>query len=134
MPMTDTATMSSMTVSVSRRIRSCVDTAGPTRASTPSRKAVSVPITTPHPRASSPPGLIARKIAAGTSIPPMPATRGTASRLRSVSSPTASSRRTSRPITKKKTTISPSLTQWWRSIEIPRPPSSMLSSVCHRSS
>ena len=60
MPMTDTATMSSMTVRVSRKTRSWVDTAGPTIASAPSRNAVSVPITAPQPAAASPPGLIAR--------------------------------------------------------------------------
>ena len=52
--------MSSITVRVSRKIRSWVDTAGPTSASMPSRKAVSVPITIPHPALASPPGLSRR--------------------------------------------------------------------------
>jgi hypothetical protein len=52
--------MSSMTVSVSRKIRSCVEKVGPTTASAPSMKAVSVPMTMPHPFAASPEGLRAR--------------------------------------------------------------------------
>ena len=66
-------------------------------------------------------------------MPPTPATRGTVSRLRSVSSPTENSRRTSSPTTKKKTTINPSLTQWWRSIVMPWSASRTESSACQRS-
>ena len=125
--------MSSMTVSVSRKIRSWVETAGPTSAITPSRNAVSVPMTAPHPAAASPDGLSARKIAAGTSMPMTPATSGTTTRLRSTSSPMANSLRTSRPMTKKNTTIRPSLIQWCRSIVRPPSPNLIDSSVCHRS-
>jgi len=58
--MTDTATMSSITVRVRRKTRSWVEMAGPTRARVPSRKAVSVPITTPQPADASPPGTMSR--------------------------------------------------------------------------
>ena len=66
---------------------------------------------------------------AGTSIPPTPAITGTAIRRRSVSSPIAISRLTSRPITKKNRAISTSSTQWRRSSEIDQSPSVKLSSV-----
>ena len=58
--MTVTATMSSMTVMASRKIRSWVVKRGPTMASAPSRNAVSVPMTMPQPPAASGPGAISR--------------------------------------------------------------------------
>ncbi len=82
---------------VSRNSRSWVDSRGPTIASAPSTKAVSVPITTPHPAAAGPRPLTARYTSAGTAEPSTPATSGTTMRRRSVSSPSDSSRRTSRP-------------------------------------
>ena len=78
-------------------------------ASAPIRKAVSVEITTPHARASSPDELIRRKISAGTTRPAMAASTGTAARARSVSSPMVNSAITSRPTMKKKNVINPSL-------------------------
>jgi hypothetical protein len=84
----------------------------PSSARQPTTKAMSVAIGMPQPRAAAVPVVIAMKIAAGTTIPPIAATAGNAARLGSLSSPTASSRFTSRPTTKKKTAISPSLTQW----------------------
>ena len=64
-------------------------------------------------------------------MPPSPATRGTRTRRRLVSSPTENSRRTSRPITKKNSAIAPSLTQWRRSMAIPMSPTCTDTGVCH---
>ncbi len=80
-------------------------------ASAPTRKAVSVEITTPQARASSPLGLSSRKISAGTISPASAASTGTAARERSVSSPMANWLLTSSPTTKKKNVISASLTR-----------------------
>ena len=88
----------------------------------PSAKAVSVDIATPQPWAESVPPLIARKIATGTIIPPIPASTGSARRRRSRSSPTSNSRRTSSPTTRKKKVIRPLLTQSRRLWEMPEPP------------
>ena len=55
-PITLTATMSSITVSMRRKTLSWVGQIGPTSASAPRRKAVSVPMTTPQPWAASPSG------------------------------------------------------------------------------
>ncbi len=103
--------MSSTTATVSMNARSRSGNRGPTSASTPSAKAVSVDIATPQPWAAGPPPLKARKIATGTSIPPLPATSGRATRRRSRSSPMSNSRRASSPITKKKNVIRPLFSQ-----------------------
>ena len=79
-------------------------------ASAPTRNAVSVEITTPQARASSPDWLNSRKMMAGRIRPAIAATTGTAARARSVSSPMVNSLVTSRPTMKKKNAISPSLT------------------------
>jgi hypothetical protein len=119
---------------VSRKTRSWVGQLGPTIASAPSRNAVSVPITTPHPRAASPLGLTARNSSAGTTIPHSAATAGTITRRRSVSSPIESSRRTSSPITKKNSAISASLTQCPRSSASTWSPTPIIAIVCHSDS
>lgn len=62
-------------------------------------------------------------MAIGTSIPLAPATTGSASRLRSRSSPMSNSRRASSPTTRKNRVISPLLTHSRRSREIPCEPS-----------
>jgi hypothetical protein len=67
-------------------------------------------------------------------IPPTAATTGSATMRRSRSSPRSNSRRASRPTTKKKNVISPLLTQWPKSCEIPSPPRRIESSVCQISS
>ncbi len=72
---------------------------------------MSVDIATPQPLLDELPALIARKMAIGTSMPPMPAASGMAARERSRSSPTSNSRRASSPTTKKKSVMSPLLTQ-----------------------
>ena len=59
------------------------------------------------PAAAGSPPLIARKIRIGTSIPPSPATNGSASRRRSRRSPRSNSRRASSPTTKKNRVIRP---------------------------
>ena len=129
--MTVTATMSSITERVSRKIRSCVENRGPTRASAPRRNAVSVPMTTPQASRAGPSGLRARKIAAGTTMPASPATSGIVARRGSRSSPTETSRRTSRPMTKKNNAMTASLTQCRRSIDRVASPSRIASSVLH---
>ena len=78
-------------------------------ASAPIRNAVSVEITTPHALALSPDELIIRKISAGTARPATAASTGTAALARSVSWPMVNSAITSRPTTKKKNVINPSL-------------------------
>jgi hypothetical protein len=52
-----------------------------------------------------------KKNSAGTTMPPMAAATGSVALRNDESSPTTSSRLTSRPTTKKKITISPSLIQ-----------------------
>ena len=63
--------MSSTTASASRNNRSWSGQRGPNSASTPSTNAVSEDITMPHPCPASPPALTSRKIAMGTSMPPI---------------------------------------------------------------
>src|SRR3954468_5013097 len=62
-------------------------------------------------------------------MPPSAATSGTAARRRLRKSPITSSRLASRPTTRKKSAMSPSLTQWRRSSEMAQPPSRIESSV-----
>ena len=102
--------MSSTTARVSRNVRSRAGYLGAMIASAPTRNAVSVEITTPQARASSPEGLNNRKITAGNVSPAIAAITGTAARDRSVSSPMVNCALTSRPTMKKKNAISPSLT------------------------
>ena len=91
----------------------------PARASAPSANAVSVDIAAPQPCALGLPALNARKIAIGTSMPPSPARNGSATRLRTRSSPMSHSRRASRPTTRKNRVISPEFTNSRRSIVMP---------------
>ena len=65
----------------------------------------------------------------GTTIPPRPASSGSATRRRSRNSPRSNSRRASSPITKKKNVIRPLLIQPRRSIEIECEPSRIESVV-----
>ncbi len=96
--------------SVSKKIRSRAGYFGPITASAPTTNAVSVEITTPQACASSPDGFNSKKMTAGSTIPAIAATNGTAARARSVSSPMVSSLVTSSPTMKKKNVIRPSLT------------------------
>ncbi|CAN5469212.1 hypothetical protein BH20ACT17_BH20ACT17_02290 [soil metagenome] len=74
-------------------------------------------------------------MATGTTIPPIAAKAGIASRRRSRSSPRSISRLASSPMTRKKNVIRPSLTQWRRSVEIPLPsPTVIASFVVHSDS
>jgi hypothetical protein len=91
--------MSSPIARASRNARSCGGQAGPTSAKTPSRKAVSVEITTPQADTASFPRLNATYTSAGVTSPASAASAGTAARRRSASSPMASSRLTSSPTT-----------------------------------
>ena len=103
-----------MIAMVSRKSLAEAGTREPSRASTPSAKAVSVATGMPQPRAPSPPAFSARKMAAGTSMPPTAASAGTPALRRPRSSPVVSSRLISRPTTKKNSAMSPSLIQWRR--------------------
>jgi hypothetical protein len=58
---------------------------------------------------------------------------GSAARLGEESSPTRISRLISRPTTRKKTAISPSLIQWVKSLVREKSPNPMVSFVCHSS-
>src|SRR5262245_33102281 len=102
---------------------------GPTTASSPSAKAVSVDIATPQPCAEPRPTLQARYTAIATAIPPSPASTGSKERRRSRSSPRSSSRLASSPSTKKKNVISPLEIHARRSIERPWSPSATASVV-----
>ena len=128
------APMSSATASVTRNSRRRVPGLGPTRASRASTNAVSVDTTTPQAWAAAVPALTARKMTAGMARPAIAATIGTAARRRSVSSPMVSSRLTSRPTAKKKSAISPSLTQCLRSRTSSYGPTSTPASRCQNSS
>ncbi len=79
-------------------------------ASAPTRKAVSVEMTTPQAPAASPEGLNSKKINAGKVSPATAASTGTTARDRSVSSPMVNCALTSSPTMKKKNAIRPSLT------------------------
>ena len=68
-------------------------------------------------------------MAMGTTMPPSPARNGSATRLRTRSSPMSHSRRASRPTTRKKNAISPEFTNSRRSIAMPWPPALAVSSV-----
>src|SRR6185437_837777 len=61
-------------------------------------------------------------MATGTTIPPMPATSGSATRRRSRNSPMSNSRRASSPMMKKKNVIRPLLSQSRRVSDTPAPP------------
>ena len=107
--------MSSITATPSRKATSAVGTRRPRAASAHSAKATSVAIGMPQPREPASPPITARKIKAGRTIPPIAANTGSRAACRVESSPTSSSRFTSRPTTKKKIAIRPSLTRWRRS-------------------
>ncbi len=94
--------------------------------SAPAAKAMSVAMGIPQPCTASPPALKPRKTSAGTTMPPSAAITGRAAWRGSASSPTSSSRLSSRPTTKKKNAIRPSLIQWCRDISRRQLPMPML--------
>ena len=73
-------------------------------------------------------------MAMGTTMPPSAATTGSATRVRSRSSPRSSSRLASRPTTRKKNVMRPSLTHSRRSAVSAQSPSLNESSVVHTDS
>ena len=103
--------MSSITATPSRNATSADGTRRESRASAPRAKATSVAIGIPQPREPPLPPMTARKISAGSTIPPIAANAGSNAARRLASSPTTSSRFTSRPTTRKKMAIRPSLTR-----------------------
>ncbi len=106
---------SSTMETVSMKARSRSGKRGPTSASMPSAKAVSVDIAAPHPCAEPRPALNARKIATGTTIPPSPAAERESQPPPLAHSPMSNSRRASSPTTKKKKVIKPLFTHTRRS-------------------
>src|SRR3954447_20511142 len=126
--MMTSATKSSTIASVRSWTRSRAPP-GATRPSSASANAVSVDIAAAQPSAPEPPALRARQIATGSAIPPSAATTGIATRERSRSWPRSSSRLASRPTTRKKSVIRPSLTQPRRSIAIAWSPTRIDSTV-----
>ena len=104
--------MSSTIATAARKTLSPFGARGATIARIPSAKAMSVAIAIAHPRAAAPPPLARTKIAAGTIIPPIAAAIGRAAWRGEASSPTRASRFTSRPTSRKKTAIRPSLIHW----------------------
>jgi len=109
--MTEMAKRSSAIAIVSRKSFTPAVIRSPRRASTPIANAMSVAMGIAQPSASSPPAVSVRKIAAGSSTPPRAASTGRRATRGSRSSPVTSSRLISRPTTKKKRAIRPSLTQ-----------------------
>ena len=67
----------------------------------------------------------------GTIMPPSPISTGSASLLRTRSSPTSNSRRASSPTTRKNSAISPEFTNWRRSRVRPELPTSTDIRVAH---
>ena len=101
--------MSSTIASASRKSLSDGAIRLPSRLSTPTAIAMSVATGMPQPRLADVPAVIARKISAGTIMPPAAAIAGRAARRGSRSSPSTSSRLISSPTTKKKSVIKPLL-------------------------
>ena len=110
--MTSTASRSSTMASAARKTRRPMGMREPRMARTPSAKAMSVAMGMPQPRLASPPPTMARKMTAGTIAPPTAATIGSVARRTEASSPTSTSRLISRPTTRKKMAMRPSLIQW----------------------
>jgi hypothetical protein len=127
------APMSSTIARASTNSLSSGATRLPSRLSTPTAMAMSVAIGMPQPSTPGRPALRARKVSAGTSIPPTAAMAGSAALRGSRSSPSTSSRLISRPATKKNRVISPSFTQSRRSRSSSRPANETARWVCHRS-
>ena len=100
----------------------------------PSTSVRSAATTIGQPRPAGPLGLKAKYSRAGTTMPPTAATAGTAMARQWRSSPNFSWRLTSRPTTKKNSTISPSLTQWRRSLASSASPTWTDSLVDHSAS
>jgi hypothetical protein len=92
---------------------------------------MSVAIGMPHPAAPLPPTFSTASIPAGTDIPPSAAATDSAAFLGSASSPTVTSRLISRPTRKKKTAIRPSLIHSRSGLEMPKPPTSTVTGICH---
>ena len=105
------APMSSITASAKSNTRTGDGIRFPIKAKTPTPNAMSVAIGTPHAPCAGIPWLTIAKRAAGATIPPKAAASGNEARRSPFNCPSCISRRTSRPTTKKKSTIRPSLIQ-----------------------
>ena len=114
--------MSSTIAIAKRRGRRPLGVRAAASASTPNAKATSVAIGIPHPWAPGPPRTTTTKNSAGTAIPVAAAITGSSAARGRRSSPVVSSRLISRPATRKKRAIRPSLIQKWRSPETTRSP------------
>ena len=129
---TNTAPMSSRIARVRTRIFKPKGTRGPSRARNPATKAISVAMGMAHPFAPGLPCWNARKIAAGTSMPPSAAATGNTVLRGSRSAPCTNSRLISRPTTKKKIVIAPSLIQCCNVSSNALPPTVSPTLVCQR--
>ena len=125
--------MSSTMARVSRNTFRRGGTRLPNTATSARAKAMSVAMGMPHPSTPTPPAFTARKMTAGTIIPPSAAMPGRTAADFSRSSPATSSRLISRPTTKKKMAIRPSFTQWVRSSRTEKLPMVTAISVCQKS-
>ncbi|MDT4832281.1 hypothetical protein FQZ97_658280 [compost metagenome] len=132
--MISTATMSSMIARASRNTRTEDGTERPSKARTPTAKAMSVAVGTAHPWRSPSVLLNARYNNAGTRTPPKAAIIGKAASLRLARAPSWISRRISMPTTRKNTVISASLIQKCSDFEITKSPIPNDSGKCRKCS
>ena len=116
-----------------------VGTRRPSSETTPTAKAMSVAIGIPQPVEAAPDRLNARKMRAGTTMPPRAAATGSMAARGRRSSPVTISLLISRPTTKKKTAIRTSFTNPTRVSECPSwssdttSPNARWTSVCQKS-
>ncbi|MCY1309055.1 hypothetical protein D9M70_591100 [compost metagenome] len=126
--------MSSMIARASRNTRTEAGTARPSKARTPTAKAMSVAVGTAQPRRNSSAPLRDRYSRAGTMTPPHAATTGKVASLILANAPSWISRRISMPTTRKNTVIRASLIQKCRGREMACSPSAKDSGMCQRCS
>ena len=103
--------MSSTMARLRRKTFNEVGTRRPSSETTPTAKAMSVAIGMPQPVEPAPDPLKARKMRAGTTMPPRAAATGSTAARGRRSSPVTISRLISRPTTKKKTAMRTSFTK-----------------------
>ena len=110
---------------------SAIGTRLPSIARMPRAKAMSVAAGMAHPARFAGTSLLMRmKIAAGAAMPPIAANTGRLACDHELSCPVRTSRFTSRPTRKKKTAISPSLTQCSSDLSMPNSPMLMATGTC----
>jgi len=128
--MTSTAPRSSAIANAARKTRMDVGSPLPSKATAPRTKAISVAMGIPQPTIVGLPRLKRTYTRAGTIIPPRAAATGRMARLTEESSPARSSRFISRPTTKKKIAIRPSLIQRSSGLVSAASPMPMVKGIC----